>query len=367
MKLVLVILFVACAISAAWSQEDCEQTLTRATDEFNAGHFYGIASILKPCLDNGFSREQRQRAYLLLAQTYLLLDDPIGAEDSYLRLLRANPEFVTDRERDPMEIVYLSSKFTASPIFTLFAKAGVNTSFERVIVDLTTDGNGNSSEKHTIKPGLQIGGGIDWNFDPLLSLSVEALYSYQSISSEEMKFDRNKTARVENQHWFKFPLSLKYTGKPVGKFNPYAYAGVAIDLLSGARGNFVTTNSDSSTREGDATLVSLVTDGAPENLMDARRRLNLSWHAGVGAKYKIGLDYVSVDLRYSMGLTNIVRDDKLYANRNLYAFYGYVDNFYRLDNVYLSVGFIHPLYKPRKLKKARTKSILRKLIKEKQD
>ncbi|MDQ2658706.1 MAG: hypothetical protein M3Y60_14885, partial [Bacteroidota bacterium] len=62
---------------------DCEQTIAYATEEFNAGHFHSVPSILNDCLSK-LNRDQRQRAHLLLTQTYLLLDDPIGAQRSYL-------------------------------------------------------------------------------------------------------------------------------------------------------------------------------------------------------------------------------------------------------------------------------------------
>src|SRR5687767_3189962 len=98
--LAILLIFIVCAQVAA-QDEDCELTLTRATDEFNAGHFYGIPSILSNCLSK-FTKEQRQRANLLLTQTYLLLDDPIGAKRSYLEVLHANPEFVTDEKIHPI-------------------------------------------------------------------------------------------------------------------------------------------------------------------------------------------------------------------------------------------------------------------------
>ena len=107
------------------AQDECELTLTRATEEFNAGHLYGIPAMLNDCLNKHQNREWRQRAYLLLAETYLLLEDPIGAENSYLQVLRANPEFVTDAQRDPIDLVYLSKKFTATPILCLHLK-GMN-------------------------------------------------------------------------------------------------------------------------------------------------------------------------------------------------------------------------------------------------
>src|SRR5271154_2886847 len=108
-----------CFWNAGAQSTECEQTLNQATSEFTSGHFYEIPGLLKPCLDrNDFTNEQRVRAYLLLCQAYLIVDDPIAAEDSYLKLLKADPEYVATKEKDPIEIVYLSSKFTSTPIFT---------------------------------------------------------------------------------------------------------------------------------------------------------------------------------------------------------------------------------------------------------
>lgn len=80
--------------SSLYAQNDCEAKLNEAANEFNSGHFNGLSAILKPCIDSkSFTSEQLVRAYQLLTQTYLILDDPLGAENSYLNLLRANPEF----------------------------------------------------------------------------------------------------------------------------------------------------------------------------------------------------------------------------------------------------------------------------------
>jgi hypothetical protein len=43
--------------------------------------------------------------------------------------------------------------------------------------------------------------------------------------------------------------------------------------------------------------------------------------------------------------------------------WGHIDDFFRMDNLFLSVGYVHPLYKPRKLKKARSRSVLRSIKK----
>ena len=90
------LIFFSISISSlAQNDTECEQALNQAQDEFDAGHFYGLPSILNDCITK-FSKEQSVRAYLLLSQAYLLIDDPIAAEDSYMKLLSADPEYVAD-------------------------------------------------------------------------------------------------------------------------------------------------------------------------------------------------------------------------------------------------------------------------------
>ncbi|MBA4053764.1 MAG: hypothetical protein C0490_03555, partial [Marivirga sp.] len=39
------------------AQDECELVLAQATEEFNAGHLYGISAMLKDCLDKNQNRE----------------------------------------------------------------------------------------------------------------------------------------------------------------------------------------------------------------------------------------------------------------------------------------------------------------------
>jgi hypothetical protein len=110
------------------------------------------------------------------------------------------------------------------------------------------------------------------------------------------------------------------------------------------------------------------------NLIQSRNRLNQSVFIGGGLKYKLGLDFIFAEVRYSIGLRNITNPDNLYANNSfkpitpewvksfeLTGGYRHVDDYFRLDNLSISFGFLRPLYKPRELKRARTKSVLRKM------
>src|SRR6266699_3655126 len=105
-KRVLLFIFLLSVLVSRLKAQDsgCEQTLNRASAEFEAGRFFDLPSILKGCLEKGFSKEQKIRAYLLLTQAYLVLDNPAAAENSYLQLLKADPEFVANPSRDPIDV-----------------------------------------------------------------------------------------------------------------------------------------------------------------------------------------------------------------------------------------------------------------------
>ncbi len=94
-----------------------------------------------------------------------------------------------------------------------------------------------------------------------------------------------------------------------------------------------------------------------------RNRFNQSLFLGGGVRYKIGLDFVFADLRYSAGLRNVVIPTSTNDSFGPMPEYAHVDDYFRLDNIAISFGYMKPLYKPRKVKKVRTMPILRSLNK----
>jgi hypothetical protein len=318
--------------------------------------------MLKPCLEKGFSREQRERAYMLLTQTYLLLDDPLAAENSYMEVLRANPEFTTDPNQDPIEVVYLSRKFTADPIFSLYGQVGLSAAVVRVIhdVDMATSIEP-TSEKYRLRPTIHLQGGADWHFSDRFSLSSGLKYSALSFVFEETnKYTRDKEEMIEKQNWLSIPLSLKFSDNK-GKIRPYGFVGISADLLLSDKGQFNIFNIEPDGISKDAESTSI-------DFMDKRKVFNQSFFLGGGAKLKYGLDYFFAEIRYSFGLSNVVNPKTIYSNGEVNPDvlpYGHIDNYFRVDNLAVSIGYIKPLYKPRKLKEARTKSLLRFLKKGK--
>lgn len=333
----------------------CEEQLNAATAEFEAGRFYDIPAMLKPCIDDGFSREQRQRAFLLLTQAYLLLDDPIGADNSYLEVLRANPEFVADTARDQIDVVYLSKRFTAAPVFSLSGKIGGNIAPVRVIQTINPSGEPDVKNDYDVRIGFQVGGGIDWHLSERLAVTAELNYAFTSYKKYQVKWNNDLEEFTDKQNWISVPLGVKYTFRIREKIRPYILGGYAFNILFSDRGQINSSKRDSlegSLDESSATL----------NFNEFRRKLNTSVFCGIGAKYKFGIHFLFAEVRYNFGLTNIA--PITYSKTGPTVEWGHVDDYFRLDNFSFSVGYTVPLYKARKVKRVKTKSVLKGIKKQ---
>jgi hypothetical protein len=360
----------------AWSQEtDCEEAITRATEEFNAGHLYNISGILSECLKS-FTREQKQRAYLLLAQTYLLLDDPIGAEKSYLEILRANPEFVADEKIHPIDVVYLSKRYTATPKFSLFVGGGSNVSPVRVIYDLNIMDP--QKKKYSFRPGYHFGIGGEYSFDDHIRLRLELNYLHTAYKAQAIDYSGRDTKElIDRQTWLNLPAYVCYADK-IGPYRPYVYAGYSLSSLFGDNASIsmtkVTTETDPQDPASKEQRETFGVESPDFNFKKRRTELNQSLIFGGGVKYKMGLDFLFVDVRYSAGLKLIGKpeysfgdyshdqvSDQWVSSFSPGSEYAHRDDYLRLDNLALTIGYVHPLYKPRELKRARTKGVLRKM------
>lgn len=343
---------------------DPEASLILANDEFNAGHFSSVAEILEPCIkQKKFTREQLVRAHQLLAQTYLILENSVAAEESYLNLLKANPEYISDPSRDPIDIVYLSKKFTATPIFSWFATLGGNITLPGIIASNKTFEGSNTSIK--VIPSWSFGGGLIWNANERLSADIGlSLFSSSFSFQESSIFTYDELEVRESQFSLYTPISVKYTFVRKG-LSPYVYAGVSANLLLYANQNFSLINKTPITRANETVEFEQGITEFGQQVNFKRSLTNQSLHLGAGFRWKFKLDYLFVDLRYSQGLNNVVNGNTFIqdgnsrtSSRPAFAV-GYVDDFFRMNQMQISVGYIKPLYKPRKLKRARTKGVLR--------
>jgi len=341
-------------------ESSCIEVLTKARESFERGHLYGIPAQLKPCLDGGFNKSQRIEAYYLLSRVYLLIDDPISAEDSYLKLLKLDPEYNIDEDRDPVDIVYLDKKFTTTPIFVLFAKAGANLTKPQVIHNFGVDNTALTQESYSGNVGFQFAAGAELNINDHFSLGLEFMLAQKRYLYENNLFNGDIQTLEERLLMVSAPIYVKYRIE-FQKIRPFVYLGYSNEYFFSAQGNLSLIDKVSSVSDED--MAEFPVTGPDVNMIDQRNSFNSSLLAGIGSNYRIGYNYVFIDIRYSLGLSNIVDIDSQYANEELLYKYGYVDDYKRLNSIEIMFGFVKPLYKPRK--KSSKKNLLKRLFNKK--
>lgn len=360
----------------AQGDTDCLTTLSNAESEFAAGRFFGIPSLLDDCIKaNRFSNEEKVRVYLLLSQVYLLTDNPTAADDAYLKLLKANPEFLPS-DLDPIDVIYLSKKFTSRPIFTPHVKLGGNLSGVSNIYNQNVVSTPDSTiVSRKSLPGWTIGGGVEWNINDNFGVGVEGFLSQKRFRTNvDRLFTNDNSTMIESQLWIDVPLYVRY-GWHQGNIRPFVYAGGSINLLLLASAdNTYNDRTEVRTRNdtgGDDVTFRVTPYAAPaRNITYKRNFFNYSLVFGGGTLIKIGKDFISVDIRYMPGLSNVTNvkynnysskdRDQLDPWTSQFASIGDV---FRVNNMALMVGYVRPLYNPRRVAHANTKSVSKKLMK----
>jgi hypothetical protein len=374
MRTILAIMFATAALmmgtrAFAQGDTDCLTTLSHAESEFASGRFFGIPGLLEECLKgNRFSNEEKVRVYMLLAQVYLLTDNPSTAEEAYLNLLRANPEFIPG-DSDPIDVVYLSKKFTSRPVFTPHFKIGGNMSSQGTIYSQNVISSPDTARvSRRALPGWQIGGGLEWNINDNFGIGAEGFLSQKRFRTDvDRLFRHDDGVNEESQLWIDVPLYVRYGWNVNGKIRPFVYAGGSINLLLMAKSqdsyNDHTENSD----ENSADQVTPFS-APPRNITYKRNFFNRSLVFGGGTKIKIGKDFIVVDVRYMPGLTNVTNMKyNNYASKDRTELdpwttqFATIGDVFRVNNFSLSVGYVRPLYNPRRVAHANTKSVSRKL------
>ncbi|HEY8402508.1 MAG TPA: hypothetical protein VIK89_14670, partial [Cytophagaceae bacterium] len=110
-------------VKAQSTENNCTQTLKKAQNTYDQGRIFEIADMLQPCIENGFTKEEKTSAYYLLTLTYLYFNEREKAEKAMLEFLKLNPEY--EIKNDPAEFVNLYNSFRTTPAFLIGGRAGI--------------------------------------------------------------------------------------------------------------------------------------------------------------------------------------------------------------------------------------------------
>ncbi|MBX9853866.1 MAG: PorT family protein [Cytophagaceae bacterium] len=328
------------SVRAQDSVNVCTQTLNDAQDAYDAGKLSGIPAMLEGCLKDGFTRAEKLSALRVLILTYLFQDEDELAEQTLLALLKEDPEYKVNEALDPAEFIYLYNTYRTLPVVSIGLIGGVNQSRMHLSQEFSTDNINNSEVKYSPGMGYQFGVIADILLYKNFQINTAILFSGKKYQMDSEKlFSYTNLNLIENQTWMHLPVTLKYNfGKK--KLVPFIQAGMSLDLFLASSGNIKRTSIEN---DNDAS-------GPSVQMSSLRNKLNYSAVFGAGARYKIGYGYAILDVRYNLGLRNIVNVKNRYSNNELVYYYGYIDSDSKLHNIMISVGYLKSLYKPKKIK-----------------
>jgi len=329
----------------AIAQQDCGIVLDQAQEEFDAGHIEQVLDILAECLDkNNFSDEQLPEVFKLLTITYLYLEDPEKAAETFLKLLEEQPDF-RPSPNDPIELEYLSKQYITTPIFSFYGKLGANVSIIDVLNYNRLDSDNNSNPSYNLGAGFVLQGGVEVHFNKAIGFNVELDLSSRSYTRTSTLFTGNPEQESLTHDRFNLhgslPMYFKYT-RSGDKYYPFVYAGYSpsYTIISNVRG----------TRDPqrEAEVV-----GNSVNNLNSTTSFSHSLLFGIGLKRRFNLNYVMVDLRYRLGLTNMNNQANQYDfsnqnNKNKVLGSAIMDDDLRWNGFELTIGYVWPQYDARK-------------------
>lgn len=377
------------------SPDDCR--LDEAKRWYENGDLEKV-EVIEECASNprSMSREKRIEALQLLTESYLYRNKIGKANKSFMRLLEANPLYEVDstNEENSWDLIYLSRTYSRRPIFSMYFSAGTNFSLIEQLENYGIDNTTDVSPGETYLKDIVLGANGAIGFElPLIygfDLALEAKFAYRTYSFTDSLYisvnrdnptggnnsslqepGSNSNPKIgkllyatlsltENQLWIDLPLMLKYnvTFKNV---LPYVYVGGGPNfLLYADMTNVQRTTETENTATGVNTDVVPIeqpilltahkedVNGATLERPDMRTRINWSFIAGAGVKFRVGRNFLFFDLRYTRMFQNNVNRENRYANPDLLYVYGHVDNDYRMDNFAVTFGFTKSFYTPRK-------------------
>lgn len=316
-------------------QEDCAFKLREAQQLYDAGKIESVPGMLQPCIERGFTREERLSAFKLLILCQIYNDELDEAHKGMLAFLKRYPEYELS-PTDPDEFRFIFEQYRTRPVLDLGAFAGVNRSHGMISQPFSAFNLNRGKPKYTADGfAFQAGLGIHFYASSRIQVNLEPMYAqsnFQLVYEHSSIEGFGELDHFERQSYLYLPLSGTYEFI-VEKFRPYLRLGAQLGILF---------DNKTSTANGIFT-------GPDEDNLENRNKLNYWAFAGAGLKYKLNKAYLFIDLRYCIGLNKyLVSADSRFTQDNHNWVYMYQDSDFRLNSLLISAGYARSFYNPKR-------------------
>ena len=346
MKVLKYLVFLVPLLAGSWvhaQEEDCAFKLREAQQLYDQGKIETVTALLQPCIQRGFTQEERLQAFKLIILCEIYNDDQESAHAEMLSFLKRYPEYELS-PTDPAEFSFIFEQYRTRPMLDLGFLVGANMS-HGLIKNAYSPFNLNKEKPIYTNDGMGIQAGALLNYyvSSRIEICLEPMYAQSKIQLEyesgAISGFATSTANLtpdhfENQSYFYIPLTGTYE-IPLGNFRPYGRLGGMMGLM------FTNTTS---TSQG-------IFQGPDEENMDNRNTLNYWVVTGAGVKYKLNKGYFYFDARYNIGLNIYLNSgENRFQQPNHNWVYMYQDSDFRVNSFMVSFGYVRSFYNPKRVR-----------------
>jgi len=338
------LVFISGVVSA---QQSCTDKLKTAEELYEMGQIDKVEPLLDDCLRNGFDKEQKVKAYRLLALCYLYYNEEEKATTMMAELLKVDPEYRINRSKDPSEFIYLHNKFRTRPVCIIGFKAGGGL---LGFADMKNFNDINSAHANgSYQPNASLIGGVSVEVPVYKSLAVstEVLYNLYSYTySREQVLNYTDIEMTEDISSLNVPLLLQWNFE--GKdFTPYINAGMNFSLLLKSSATF-------NRLDSDGTFSQEPISGTID-LSESRNAMNMGLCGSIGFRWKniLGKGYLSAEVRHVRNLKSHVEAADRAQDLEMVYSYLTTDNTMKMYQTYFFVSYKIPIYLAKQKRKKR--------------
>ncbi len=336
--------------STTTNAQDCTKSLEQARNFYKQGLIERVPKTLEECLKDGFTKSQKTEAYQLLVLTYQFDNKPEQAQDTYIDLLKHDPEFTLNAENTPSELMRLYNTFHAPPIYSVGILAGVNYAFgQRTQSFNLSDSEDELSNYSNNGIGFQVGITVKKYISKRFELNADILYKEVKYQKTLNQLEFAEVIFKEDQRQLNLPLTVTYDFQ-LGRFSPYLRLGGGLSYLLASEALVERIYLDESVQN-----LPNVT-GPAIDVQAQRNNINFFSSAGIGLKFKIPRGVIVLDARHNWYFLDQNRPSKRFNNNVLVYEYLYIDDDFKLGNVAISLGYTYSFHKIKIIKKKKVTS-----------
>lgn len=316
-------LYICCLIGFLFSTlssygqiDSCITKLQTADQKFNDGFFDDAILILNGVIGNcNLSKADEITSRKLLILAYLDIDELEQAEESASKIMKLNPNYLPDKLRDRADYISIFSKYKPTPVFSLGAHVGTNSSqlttikTYSILYDNDTPGLAN----YQSQLGFQVGVNAQQRVYKSFWIELGAQFRSSTYLNTLFYIENSTVNYSEKISYFDFPIQAKYYFL-TNRFKPFVYGGLQASVLNSALGEL--------TRDEFIDIV---------NRKVQRNSFSVGYFGG------FGISYMFKSLNFELGSRYVYYPDQLnkagtrYENLSSVFKYYYIDNDFRMD------------------------------------